>query len=759
MAKAHKLQTNFTRGELSDRLNGRPDLAAFFNGLTIAENCLIYPQGGIFSRNGTRHVGEVKDSSKRTRGIDFVFNLTDAFFLEFGDQYIRFYKNGRQLTAGNTSYEIAAPYLEAELFAIQYRQANDVMYLWHPGHAPRKLTRVGDTNWTLNTVSFRPPATFEADTDISGGTATLTPGATTGTGVTFTASTAVFLAADSGRQIVTGVGRAIITSYTSPTSVTADIVENFPNTDAIAAGSWLLRNSPQTTLDPSAKEPIGGSTILDAGSAAWRSEDVGKYVKVYGGVLRITSWNSTTRVYAEILKVLEESTTANPAAAPQGAWTLEVISWSAARGYPKTGEFHEGRLLHAATATQRTTWWGSRSNDFENLGTGPNADDAIQYTVAARQNNTIQWLASLSSLYIGTATDELRAKGAGMDDPIGGDTIPDVRPASAVGSMAMRPASVFSGLIFAQFATKQVYDFRYSIDDDAFAPTDLTLQADHITGSGLAMDKFAYAKQPNSIVHMCRSDGQLLNLTYYRVPEGVVAWTRSVMGGSFSAGAAVVESVTCIPHPDGDRDQVWIIVKRTINGATKRYVEYFEDRAPELEQRAWQGIYTDSAVIYDGPATRTITGLTHLEGETVAVVADGMYRGTFTVASGGIILTDAASKVEAGLLFTPLVKTMRPSIPGEMTEGLARKWNKCFLRLRNSIGANVNGEEMEFNYGNMPMDSAPPLFSGDKDITPFGWDTDGFITITHNQPYPLEIQAIYGEVEFGDWGDPSPVSL
>lgn len=808
MPAAKKLQTNFTAGELSPRIEGRPDLAKYFNGCKALENFLVYPQGGAFRRPGTRFVKEVKTSSQRTRLVEFIVNNTTAYVLEFGHQYIRFYKNGAQLMSGGSPYEVATPYSIDAVFDLEYRQSVDVLFMVHQGYAPRKLSRFSDTNWTLTQIAFSPPPTYEADLDL---VSVAGISANTGTGKNVRAKFAFFVAADVGKNIVLGVSRAVITAFTSATEVVVDILDAFNATItagpatltsagttvtsvghgaaaddfivltggaqageirritsvtdantividaafsvdqaaavawnkviAFAASTWFIQGSPGTTLLPSIAGPVGAQVTLTAGANAFRVSDLNKYVKVFGGVVRLTSYTSATVVKGTILQRLSQA--ASPiVAAPIGSWTLEAASWSPTRGYPQAIEFHEGRLLFGGSLAQPTTFWGSVSDDYDNFAVGVLADDAIEYTIASRRINPLLWLFSHKSLFLGTSENELIVQSP-QGLPLGGDVTPEVSPESEIGSKRMLPCPVSKGFLLVDASGRKVYDFLFDVVQDGLVPTELTLLSDHVTKGGIYQDKIAYQKTPHSIAYMVRADGQLLALTYYRVPENIVAWSRIVTDGE-------IESVAAIPHPDGDRVQVWVTVKRTIGGATKRYVEYFEDQASEFSARNWEQLLTDSAVVYSGAAATSITGLTHLEGKEVDVVADGSYKGRKTVASGAITLSDAATKVEVGLPYTSTLKTMRPAIPNAMVEGYKRKWNAIFLRLEDSIGATVNGEEVLFNAGGQAMDGAPALFTGDKQVKPLGWGMDGYITVVQSQPYPLAILAIFGECEFAE---------
>lgn len=745
MPAAKKLQTNFTAGELSLRIEGRPDLAKYFNGCKTLENFLVYPQGGAFRRPGTRFVKEVKTSSQRTRLVEFIVNNTTAYVLEFGHQYIRFYKNGAQLMSGPTPYEVATPYSIDAVFDLEYRQSVDVLFIVHQSYAQRTLSRAGDTNWTLAAIDFVPPPTVEEPTNLA---TTLGLSATSGNAVTFTAGGIVFLSGDVGRTIAAGAGRAVITQLgpsggaPSPNNVViGDILSAF-SASSFASGAWFLTGSPQATLDPDKRAPVGAQVSLTAGVQAFRAADVGKYLKIYGGVIKITHVTTATAIKGTLLKTMTDTPDANPAAAPAGSWSLETSAWQAGYGFPGAVEFHEGRVIYGGSTVYPTTIWGSASDDYPNFGMGSLADDAIEYTIASRRINPILWLFSHKSLFLGTAENELIAQSP-QGLPLGGDVTPEVFPESEIGSKRMLPCPVSKSFLLVDASGRKVYDFLFDMVQDGLVPTELTLLSDHITEGGIYQDKIAYQKTPNTIAYMVRADGQLLALTYYRVPENIVAWSRTVTDGEF-------ESVATIPHPDGNRVQVWVIVKRTIGGATKRYVEYFEDQASEFSSRNWKQLLTDSAVVYSGAAATSITGLTHLEGKEVDVVADGSYKGRKTVAAGSITLSDAATKVEVGLPYASTLKTMRPAIPNAMVEGYKRKWNAIFLRLEDSIGATVNGEEVLFNAGGQAMDGAPALFTGDKQVKPLGWDRDGYIEVIQTQPYPLTILSIFGEVEFAE---------
>ncbi len=165
---AKVILTNFTGGELSPKLKGRVDLAKYHNGCQTLENMIVLPYGGAMRRPGTYYVAEVKDSSKKVRLVAFEFSTTQAYVLEFGNLYMRVYKDSGQVMGNGDPYEITTPYTEAQLFELQFVQSADVLFIAHSAHYPRKLERTGDTSWTLSELDItNGPFLPENDSDIT----------------------------------------------------------------------------------------------------------------------------------------------------------------------------------------------------------------------------------------------------------------------------------------------------------------------------------------------------------------------------------------------------------------------------------------------------------------------------------------------------------------------------------------------------------------------------------------------------------------
>lgn len=189
MPKTYQIKTNFSGGELSPQIEGRPDLAKFFNGAKRLENWGILYEGGIFRRYGTKKIAEVKNSDTYVRGIPFKFSNSVAYFIEAGHGYFRFYRRGLngsdwfsqiKISAGAPPLEIVTPYSSSDFIDMQWVQSADVLYITHPNHQQRTLNRVSDTEWFLSIFLAEPPPSYEADTDITLKNAV--PAATSGDG-------------------------------------------------------------------------------------------------------------------------------------------------------------------------------------------------------------------------------------------------------------------------------------------------------------------------------------------------------------------------------------------------------------------------------------------------------------------------------------------------------------------------------------------------------------------------------------------------
>ena len=306
--------------------------------------------------------------------------------------------------------------------------------------------------------------------------------------------------------------------------------------------------------------------------------------------------------------------------------------------------------------------------------------------------------------------------------------------------------------MFLQRAKRKIRELTYNLNIDQYQAQDMTLLAEHISDGGIL--EMAYQQEPDSILWCVRSDGTLLGLTYART-EQVVGWHRHILGGVFGSGQAVVESVASIPT-ESNEDELYIIVKRTINSVTRRYVEHLTLFDYGTDQT--DAFYVDSGLTYSGSAATSITGLDHLEGQAVTILADGATHPNKTVSSGAITLDRSSTKVHIGLPYTSLLQTMR--IESQSNEGTSqsktKRINEVTLRLHETVGVEVGAsltdmERIPFRSSAAAMDTAVPLFTGDKQVEfRDDFNTDGHVYVRQTQPLPLTLLSIYPMLTVND---------
>ncbi|MEE9351522.1 MAG: hypothetical protein V3U78_04625 [Thiotrichaceae bacterium] len=684
MPKAAQIQTNFTAGELSPRLEGRVDIAKYFNGVIKLENMLIHPHGGATRRGGTKHISNGKVGEDKIRLVPFQFSVEQAYVLEFGENYIRFFRDQMPIGGGGfssdfssdfatpaTLIEISSPYLESELFEMQFAQSADVLYIVHPNHPPAKLSRISVDQFTLEDEEFvNGPYQDENITDITFDPTGISPGPSQ-----IIASDDVFVATDVGR---------------------------------------LLR------IDET-DEP---------------NEDNDNF-----GYGVITEFQSTTSVIINIIDAFVSGSA-------RKFWRLGAFSDTT--GFPSAIAFYEDRLMYAGTALQPQTIWGSQSNIYNDFSPGPKPADAVTYTIASGQENAIRWLSPGKSLTIGTVGGEFLLSASTREEAVTPSNIKIVIQ-SEYGCAYIMPVRSSGVVLFIQRSTKKLRQFIYQFESDSYIAPDLTLLSEHVTGNGLV--ELEHQREPDPIIWAVRKDGELLGLTFER-DQAVSGWHRHIVGGvSDALGApAKVESVAVIPGDD--RDELWISVKRFINGAEVRHIAVLTEGRGTINPDDADDFFVDSGITFSGFSTTQVGNLEHLEGETVQVLADGATSPDKVVVNGIITLDRPASKVSAGLQYISDLQTMRidaGSADGS-SQGKIKRSHKIDIRLFDSLGLKFGSTEdnlntVFFRTSAVPMGSPPARFTGDKEQPmPAGYTTDGRVYLRQDQPLPMTVLAIMQRV-------------
>lgn len=434
-------------------------------------------------------------------------------------------------------------------------------------------------------------------------------------------------------------------------------------------------------------------------------------------------------------------------------WTFATLSITGspspglggANNRPSVVSFFEQRLVFGNTNNNPQTLWFSKNGDYDNFTTGTADDDALVYTIASNQVNAIRYLSATRVLTVGTSGGEyvLTSTNDGPVTP----TTTLIRKYSNYGTATIEPVQVADVTLFVQRGSRKIREFKFvgDVNTGGYQAPDMTILAEHVTKGGIT--QMAYQQEPDSVVWCIRADGTLLGMTYRREEE-VVAWHKHVIGGAFSSGQAVVESIATLPTDSGE-DSLFMVVKRTIDSVTKRYVEKLKPF--DFGSVATAAHFVDSGLSYSGSATTTLTGLYHLRGETLNVLANGSSHPDKTVSDGGITLNFSATTAAVGFNFTSSMQTLRieaGSVDGT-SQGKPKRIHGITLRLFETVGIEVGNnstdvDRIPFRDSSMDMDTAVPLFTGDKDIEfRGGFDEDDRIYIQQSQALPMTILAFY----------------
>jgi len=820
MARNNYLQNNFTSGEVSPRIDVRSDLVRYRNGVKRLENLTIMPQGGVTSRMGTVFAAEVKDSSKAVELLDFQANEDNVYAIELGNLYARFYKdtsqvrlaaktvtgvtkanpavvtsaahgysngdhvyftvtgmtelNNRRFTVANVTantfelsginstsfgtftagtvqkvYEVTMPYLEAQLPDVRKAQSVDVMYMCHGSHAPRELSRFADTNWTVAKTDFTDGPYLERDT--SG--ITLSLSSTSGT-VTVTASSALFAATDTSGSGGTGDSDRLLRIQDRGPNRTITAITK-ANPAVVTAGSHAFANGDRVFISGvSGMTEVNGKTytVANVTGTTFELEGIDST-----GFTTYTSGGNATKILSDWiwLKITGYTSPTVVTAAIQDDASFTATSvfnffrlgaWSTTTGYPELVTFFENRAIYAKTATQPDTLWGSKSDDFVNFTEGTADDDAFSYTLLSEKNNAIQWISPQRTLRIGTTGAEFNMSGGSTTTAITPTNVRITRETS-FGSKFIDPILVESATLFLQRTGRKVREFVFSFDIDGFVAPDISLISEHLTNP--SVKKMAYQSEPDGIVWAVRTDGVLLGLTYMR-DQDVIGWHKHVLRGTDVS----VESLTSIPAETQDR--VWLSVKRTINGTTKRYIERIGDTF-DSEDTA-DAVILDSSFSYSGTATNTITGLYHLEGETISVLTDGGTHPDVVVTNGTITLNKNYETVHAGYGYSQILETLAIEAGSQIGSSVGNKGRitQIILSLFKTVGFKIGKTEatakkQDFRKPSDLQDVGVPLFTGEKDARiEYAWEDKNAFIVIQDQPLPFTLLGYVAKVESTD---------
>lgn len=769
----HLNTNNFNGGELSPLVYGRQDLQKYKTSAKELEN--FQPtKYGPFERSLGFNI--VLDSAATPAAVEtkgnalcrlerFRFNTSTNYTLAFTNLALRFYKGGAtpiQIESSpGVAYEVVTPYLEADLFDLQLRGINDVVYITHPSYAVHKLSRITETSWTIAEIDWDFPPVL----DINATSTTITPSGTSGT-VSLTASASYFTDdMEGGYFALTHTREAQNLTY-GDSNLGANISEG-TNTIKIK-GPWTLTTAGVWggTLALS-KSNDGGSTWIEV----WKSpsDSVANYsvsgtesFDDYEYSLWFTWDSSTTATGASI--VLRSEPVDITGFVKLGTYvsgtsftgctvkkTLEATaatklwnegSFSDERGHPKTCTFHQQRLWFASTSYEKQRVWCSQVGDFENFELGANDDDGIAIDLASDQQNEILWLRSEKRVLAGTAANEWTI---GADNLNGAITPANItaKVHTFVGSDEQPAINAGNKFLFLTRNTKRLQSFFYNFQIDGYDSDEISKLSEHITEGGIT--QMAYQQVRDQIVWMVRGDGQLVGLVFNEEDNVVAFFRRKNDDITFESIATLYGT---------DEDEVWAVAKATIDSTTKRFIVRLSGRETIKEDM----VYLDLARTSTNADLTTSWTASHLPNTTIDVLADGwVQQGITTDGSGNFTISPGASKVTYGLPYTSKYRSLNIEAPtGDGTsKGKKKRITRIDLGVKDSLGGTYGvsrseapgNQNVEVTYNRLDRVMGVSLIGGSPDLVtgvfpltmPEGNYTEVDILIKQEQPLPLTV--------------------
>jgi hypothetical protein len=661
-------------------------------------------------------------------------------------------------------------------------QSADVLFITHPSYEPYKLSRLANVTWTMTALSLDEGPFRDLNTDVAD---TITASATTGT-VTLTASGhAPFVLGDTSGHLPSGAsatsksqtgalfklvhpvdeleyhtslesdygaGQVENTSWMSCGTVYEGTTWTFTTTDVWYGDVELQRNYTLGAAAGATKNANGWETVFEFTSSTednvaernasktgtedyadadyrviWLNEIGDDTIQVnfktdqtdHVGIVEITAVASPTSATATVIKTLAST-------AATHRWAEG--SWSNYRGWPRTVAFFEDRLTFGGNAAQPDTIWASVTSDYENMLEGVDDDDALLFTLSSRQVNVIEWLIGKDKILIGTSGAEWTLGGS-ADEPLTPSNV-KAEQHSTYGSTNLQAILANESVLFFQRGAEIMRELAYNWEQDSYSAPDMTILNPEVTGDGIT--NMAFQQIPEPTLWCVKENGDIAVFTYER-QEQITSWSRLITDDDF-------ESVAVI-HGAAE-DQVWVSVERVINGSTKRYVEYFATR--DYGSSDSDAFYVDSGITDTGGST-TVSGLSHLEGETLIVLGDGVPQtegtsGDFVVTSGSITVPSGLTTVQAGLPYTVQLQTMPLSwlAQGGSIQSRIKRINEVVPRYYNSgdfeIGRDTTTKKT--------LSISGIATSEDRMTFPAGYNRPGYVLVYQQSPEPLTLLAL-----------------
>lgn len=734
---------SFAGGEITPEMYGRIDLSKWQTGLAKCLNFTILPHGPAARRPGFKFIAEVHDSTQACKLIPFQFSSTQTAVLEFCDETVRMKIGAASLLESSKAIVSIVGNL-VTVTGHGWSSGNDV-FIGSRFHritvtsadtfttADRwgaATTAVGTTAARVYTVSTPYQAADLFDLHYAQDSDVLTivhpsyaardlarVGATNWTlsTISFAPSTTV----PTGVGVAATVGTA---GNQNPQSYVVTAVAADGVTESLA--SAIVSTSNNLT--------VSGNYNTVSWSAVAGASRYNVYKQRGGSFGYIGQTTSTSIVDDNVLA----DTSKTP---PEDIYTLNT----GAGEYPSAVTYHEQRRWFAGTTNEPQTVYATRNATQSNLTSSipSQDDDGLKFRIASRQQNAILHLVPLSDMAVLTVGGEFR---------VYADNAPAITPTSLTpkpqgysGASNVQPAVTSGSILYVQGRGSRIREMAYKWESSAYVSIDISIMAPHLF-NGFTVVDMAYANAPVPTLWCVRSDGTLLGMTY--VPEQqVYAWHQHTTSGFFES---------CCVVGEGSEDALYVVVRRVIDGRTVRYIERLQSRIFTDQEDAF---FVDCGLTYDGAPVSSLSGLWHLEGEEVQILADGAVHPTRTVTAGAITLDGSYSVVHVGLAYTSDLMTLPIALEGApaVGQGRTKNINGVAMRVTQSsvVKAGPNFIDLVENAArdvSDPYDSPPQLRTGELrfDIAP-DWNADGSICIRQDLPLPLTVLSMAVDASVG----------
>lgn len=413
--------------------------------------------------------------------------------------------------------------------------------------------------------------------------------------------------------------------------------------------------------------------------------------------------------------------------------------------WPSHVVFHEQRLYYANTPNRPQTIWATRIGLFNDFTMKSDSDDvlddhAIEYTISSDEVNGIQWMKAVNTLACGTSGAEYSIHANYRTDSITPKNIRVSRQTS-YGSLPVRVQQIGSGLAFVQRGGTRVRIFEYGYVEDQYTSVDVTMMSEHILSSGVKEMDLQTVQDP--YIWCVLNDGSLVGLSYEK-SQKVQAWHRHIFPNGRASSICII--------PGGVSDEVWLVMKRTINGVEKTYIESFLDAFSEISCPQ-DGYFMDSHLYYEGDlAIDQIGGLDHLEGQEVAVLVDGWVHPKRTVTRGSITLQTFGNKIVVGIPFEAQFESCQIQSSDSVIMGHRKRVYSAEISMLQSLGMKIGvkgyPEQEVFMGPTKVMNKAQDLYTGTISVkVPASSEDDTQVYVHHDMPLPCEVRAIKYDIE------------